>query len=442
MNPNMNIPNTFPTQFQDQIVRIFSEKCLTGNLFASFDCFHRLDIDILRRTTRIIMDAEPVIGCRMDLNSAEPIWIRRDDLDAVSNFSVTKSNDVEADTIRLIALPYDLDAVPHFSISLLKGDDYDRLLMRMQHYLVDGRAFFEVAILFAKIYSALVNDITYTLTPNFTSRDSFAWLKSFGWLDRLRIVRRDIGDILRMRKPQVGFKMHNPADLMKRGDDISLALFEVPKSRLLEIDRFASILALTRNDLLLAGFARAYSKLVGVEYKNHSIQLSVPNNVRRYAAVAARPPVCNLSGVANVFIDKGIGLSFSDTIDQLRKEMKRQRTGFMGASNPLTLPFLAKKSFLRKRDMIDKMIASCEGKTMPPTFTNVGRISEQRLRFAGIAPQRIEFYSCPIRKPVILILVMEYRDTLMLSSSHYISDISVEDMNNLLRNTIDEISIS
>ncbi|AHC73993.1 ptzR [Candidatus Endolissoclinum faulkneri L5] len=441
MNLNMDIPNIFPTQFQDQIVRIFSEKFLTGNLFASFDCFQRLDIDILRRATRLIMDAEPIMGCRMDISSAEPVWIRRDDLDAVSNFSVSESEDVKADTIHLIGLPYDLDAEPHFSISLLKGVNHDRLLMRMQHYLVDGRAFFEVATLFAKIYSALADDITYTLRPNFTSRDSFAWLKPFGWLDRLRIVRRDIGDILRMRKNQVGFKMNNPADLMKRGDDISLALFEVSQTRLAEIDKFASMLALSRNDLLLAGFARAYTKLVGVISNNQSIQLSVPNNVRRYAALAPRPPVCNLSGVANVFIDQGIGSSFSETIERLRKEMKRQRTGFMGTSNPLTVPFLAKKSFLRKREIIDKMITSSRGKTMPPTFTNVGRISEQRLRFAGIAPQRIEFYSCPIRKPIILVLVMEYRNTLMLSSCHYISDISARDMNNLLRNTVDEITI-
>lgn len=433
------IPQTLPVEFQDQMVRIFAEKGTSGNLTMSFDFADRLDAEVLRRATRAIMDAEPILGCRMDLSAAEPVWRRRNDLDAVPDFAVAEVEDVEGETRCHVGRYFDPDTAPNFSALLLKGPHGDRLLLQVSHIVADGGATFEVAVRFAQVYSALVSDPSYTLAPNLADRDSFAWLKPFGWRDRLRIVRRDIGDILRMRKPQGGFKLTDPAELAKPGEGANHVIVEVPKTRLAEIDALASSLGVTRNDLLLAGFARSYARLTGTG-QDQSIQLAVPNNLRRYAEVDGRPPVCNLGGVANIFVEPGIGASFSDTIGRLAREMERQRAGFMGAGNPLTMGMFAKMSFASKRRAIDKMLAKASGRTAPPAFTNVGRLAERRLRFAGTAPERVRLYCYPIRKPVIVVAVMEYRGVLMLSACHYTSDIPADDMERLLQDTVGEIT--
>jgi NRPS condensation-like uncharacterized protein len=433
------IPDTLPVEFQDQTVRIFSEKGTSGNLTMCLDFPDRLDAEVLRRATRAMMDAEPILGCRMDLSAAEPVWRRRADLEAVSDFTVAEVADVEAETRHRVGLPFDPDTAPNFSVVLLKGPQSDRLLLQISHIVADGGATFEVAVRFAQVYSGLVDDPSYTLVPNLADRDSFAWLKPFGWRDRLRIVRRDIGDILRMRKPQGGFKLADPEDLAKPGEGANHVLVEVPKTRLAEIDALAASRGVTRNDLLLAGFARAYAQLTGTG-PDQSIQLAVPNNLRRYAEVDGRPPVCNLGGVANIFVEPGIGANFSQTVDRLAREMERQRTGFMGAGNPLTMRMFAKMPFARKRATIAKMLAKAKGKTAPPAFTNVGRLAERRLRFAGTAPERVRLYCYPIRKPVIVVAVMEYRGVLMLSACHYTSDSPAEDMERLLRDTVGNIA--
>jgi|GEM_PF-2819480 len=438
MSADPRIPETFPVEFQDQMVRIFSEKGTSGNLTMAFDFAARLDEALLRATTRMILDAEPILGCAMDMTGPEPVWRRRDDLDALTDFRTVETGDVEAETRSLVAAPFDPVVAPNLAVTLLRGPETDRLLLQINHIVADGGATFETAMRFAQVYSGLTGDPDFALAPNLADRDSFAWLTPFKWRDRLKIIRRDFGDILRMRKPHGGFRMRAPETLGLPGEGPNHVIVEVPKSRLEEIDALAAARGATRNDLLLAGFARAYAALTGAG-PEESLQLAVPNNLRRFAEVDGRPPICNLGGVANVFIEPGVGDSFAVTADRLAREMERQRAGFMGAGNPLTMVLFARMSYARKSAAIDKMLRGAVGRATPPAFTNVGRLAERRLRFAGAAPDRVRLYCYPVRKPLIVVAVIEYRGVLVLSCCHYISDTPAADMERLLRDTVDGI---
>ena len=438
MNGPTPIPETLPAEFQDQMVRIFSEKGTSGNVTLSLDFDGRLDADVVRQATRVLIDGEPVLGCRMDMTGREPVWRRRADLVEVPDFRMVEAGDVEAETGAVASRPFDVDVTPNLSVVLLRGPQADRLLLQVNHIVADGGAAFEVAFRFAQVYSGLAQDPAFTLAPNPADRDSFAWLKPFGWRDRLRIIRRDLGDIRRMSRRHGGFRISDPQELARPGEGPNHVIVEVDKARLAEVDALAAARGATRNDLLLAGFARAYATLTGAG-SDESLQLAVPNNLRRYAEVDARPAICNLGGVANIFVEPGVGATFADTADRLDREMERQRAGFMGAGNPLTMRLFAGMSYARKVAAIETMLRKGVGRAAPPAFTNVGRLAERRLRFAGTAPQGVRLYAFPIRKPLIVVAVIEYRGVLVLSACHYTSDIPSADMEQLLRGTIAEI---
>ena len=80
------VPETLAAEFQDQMVRIFAERATSGNVTMALDFATRLDPDVLRTAVRRLQDAEPILGCRMDMSGEEPVWRRRADLDANPGF--------------------------------------------------------------------------------------------------------------------------------------------------------------------------------------------------------------------------------------------------------------------------------------------------------------------------------------------------------------------
>lgn len=436
---NFAVPETLKAEFQDQIVRIFAERATSGNLTMAFDFAGRLDPAILRTMLRRLLDAEPVLGCRIDLSGAEPVWRRRGDLDENPGFRFEDAvADLDQATAAIVFEPFDVDAEPNVSCALLRGSGGDRLLLRVNHVVADGGATFEVAMRLAALYTGVAADPAFSLAPNPASRDSFAWLEGFGLLDRLRIMRRDVGDILRSRRRHAGFKMSDPKELERPGARPFHVFHEVGRERLVELDRQAASLGLMRNDLLLAGFARAYSRLVGAS-PDESVHLVVPNNLRRFAEVETRPAICNLGGVANVFVEPDLGADYAATLDRVTREMTRQRAGFMGAGNPLTMRMFARMPFRRKAAAVDRMMRAAVGRSVPPVFTNIGALSEKRLRFAGVAPDKVRLYGSPVRLPLVVVALVEYRQVLVLGCSNYGSDIAPELMQGLLRDTVDGI---
>ncbi len=434
------VPETLKAEFQDQMVRIFAERATSGNLTMALDFAARLDPDVLRTAVRRLQDAEPILGCRMDMSGAEPVWRRRADLDANPGFRFDRDvADLDDATAAVTFEPFDVDNEPNLSCILLRGSEADRLLVRVSHVVADGGATFEVAMRLAALYTGISADPGFRLEPNPASRDSFAWLKPFGLRDRMRILRRDIGDILRSRRRHAGFRMTDPKDLERPGTRPFHVFHEVGRERLAELDQLAGARGLMRNDLLLAGFARAFSRLSRAA-SAESVHLLVPNNLRRFAEVETRPAICNLGGVANVFVEPDLGADYAATLDRVAREMERQRAGFMGAGNPLSLKLLARMPFRRKAATIDRMMHGAVGRSVPPVFTNVGALSERRLRFAGAAPERVRLYCHPARLPLVVVALVEYRHVLVLGCCNYGSDIEPERMRALLRDTVDGIA--
>ncbi len=417
---------SLPMEFQDQVVRVFAENGATGLVHMVLDFEDSLDADIVSVATRRMLEAEPILGCRFVETAKGAEWRRREDLGKNPEFRFHADiENVDAATLELVGRPFQVDETPNFMVELFRHGAGDRLIISISHVIADGGAILEATTRFATLYSALVADPDFRLPVNPASRDSFQWLKAFSVKNRLKIIWRDWGDIRRSLHRHLGLVRSHAEYQAAARNKPTYATLEVPSDRVREIDEISRARGLSRNDVLLAGFARAFATFVGSE-NTGSVHIVMPSNLRRFMGAEARPAICNLGGIANIFVEPDLGATFTETLDRIVREMARQRKAFIGAGNPITMRVLDRMGLARKRRVIARMMEKGMARPLPATFTNVGRLADRKMLFAEAAPNAAVLLANPLSAPLMLVVAMGYKGKLALSMSYYQEDFDGE----------------
>src|SRR3954451_13388935 len=89
------LPDVFPADLQDQIVRIYTELGCAGPLILVLSFADLLDEARLARAARMMLEAEPILGYRFEPDPVRPLWRRRSDLDRESWLVVHTVEDPE-----------------------------------------------------------------------------------------------------------------------------------------------------------------------------------------------------------------------------------------------------------------------------------------------------------------------------------------------------------
>ncbi len=424
--------DTIAAEFQDQMVQIFASYGTTGYLYVVLDFAAPLDADVVRQATRRLLDAEPVLGCRFDEGGAVPVWRRREDLDRDPGFAMLDDvEDVEGETTKVVAMPFDAVSSRNVVVRLLRHRGGDRLILAVSHVVADGGAAMLAVERFATLYSGIVADPEFRLPANTASRDSFRWLADFKLKDKLKVLLRDLGEMPRLLRRHQGFQRSRAAFAAAPRTRLALSRVTIPPERLAAIDAVAKARGLSRNDVLMAGYARAFMVFCRGD-PSRPMQIVMPINMRRYAEVESRPAMCNLGGIANVFIEPDVGARFSDTLDRVSREMERHRGRFMGAANPFALKLFSGMSYARKRRTLDRMMEKGLNRPAPPTFTNIGQIAERRVRFAGTSPSDMMIFGMPLSLPLVVVAATEYARAMTLTMTYYLDDFAAADVDRFL----------
>src|SRR5262245_5397070 len=188
------LPDTLPAEFQDQIVALCAELGTAGTMHLVFRLPGRLDAARLKRAARLMIDAEPILGCRLDASGIQAIWRRHLDPDRIAWFEESTAENENAAIRDLLARMAPLDGAL-FTLRLLRQPARDLLAISVHHAIADGAAAFDCAYEIAAIYTALAADPAFRPDPNRASRDSFEWMQQFTWRDKLRLILRDLGEL-------------------------------------------------------------------------------------------------------------------------------------------------------------------------------------------------------------------------------------------------------
>jgi NRPS condensation-like uncharacterized protein len=429
--------DVIPADLQAQIVHLASEIGCAGPILMCMWFSTHLDPARLSRAARLLLDAEPILGCWFDTAPRQPVWRRRDDLDQMEWCVIHPEQDPD-DLARALLTPIPEHLHQTFRLHLLPRAGGDVLMMWISHLLADSFAAAECASLLADIYSRLAGDAGYRPEPNPAPRENEPWMTEISWQDTLSIIRRDAIDAFQCRGPVHGFRRSYDAFQEAKPVTAEFVRYRISPEHIAVLDRMAAERRCTRNDLLTTGLLRAFADFA-YQGPNAKAQVGLTVNLRTYAPARDRPATCSMVGLSRICVGPDLDSTFDDTLAQVTAVLRRQKKALMGAANPLMIRVLNAMSFAFKRAMVVRMIRRDMRQAMAPTFSNAGRISAARLHFDAASPDDVVFLVFPVALPLFLVGAVEYRGAVTLTTCFQPADLSPDRVRQFLERIVNEI---
>ena len=409
------LPPALPMEFQDEIVAITTQLRISGPVILVMRFSSRLDPERLARAARLLIDAEPILGCRFTMTAAGPVWRRRDDADAVAWFEHAVAADHAAAVRAVLGAEEPMDG-RNLVIRLFSLPDGDTLAVTVSHVVADGTAGYECAYRLAALYTALRDDPAHRPEPNPASRDSFEWLAGFTFRHKARTLWRDLAELRHVGRRSMGVTFAHGLDAWMTLPRSTPCFVErrIEPHELDAIDRLAAAHGCGRMDVLVAGLARAFTDFADGR-PGQAFRVILPSNLRRFTPGARRPSIRNMAGVATMTFDPARAAGFARTLQAAAREAARIKHGLSGAMNPVAVALLRGMSFARKQRMLEGVVRRSLHQPAPPTFTNVGRLHEGRVRFDGPGPDSVMLVGGAYPMPLLVLGGVEYRRSLNLA---------------------------
>lgn len=408
----MVIPPTLPATGSDvavSITRAVTRQRIGIRLvFAS-----RLDEALVRRAVRLMLDAEPVLGCSFEV-ARRATWRRIDDLDAAVPFSVLETADPECEVVRFQAAEVP-DAGPQAAVVLLRTSEHDELCIKLSHVPVDGQGAKQCAYLLARVYSRLVTEPDFVPEPNLRPRPTAADV----W-ERLTAEQRAAA------KRAKSWAVPNwPAPPEgASGATLTYRRLSVPPDRFRSLKAYGKHRGATVNEMLLALYFRALVRALDPPDETPLSLMSTADH-RRYLPDADSLPIGMLSISGPLGIERIHGEPFDGTLQRVHDAMAVWERQCYGAAAALNAEKLNRFSYATvKRILGMSFKLGAKGKTFP-YFTNIGILEHDRLAFGDATPTAGDMYGPASFGASPVATISTCRDTLTVTMGCDSDDASV-----------------
>jgi NRPS condensation-like uncharacterized protein len=389
-----------------------------------------LDEARLGKAVRLLMDAEPILGCRF-VSGRRPFWHRRSDLDEVVLYRVV--DHARAQDLRdFVTQPIDPAGDPQLQVRLFRNRT-ETLCLKVDHVAADAAGAKDALYLLARIYRSLGEDPAFRPVPNLSGSRGLAQATG-------RIPLKKKLAALRRREslvPTWGFPVTRPGDTSGRTFSIRLigsALFR-------EIVTYGREHRATINDTLLAAFCRGCFALKAAD-DGVPLKVMVPVDLRRYIPSGRAEAVCNLSSAVFPVVASVPDEPFRDTLDRVKERMASYKSGYPGLGSAFFMDLAIRMGGARRvltmaRDIRERCIKS--GKTSP-MLSNFGIIDHKLLDFGHVAVTGAHGIGPVLFGPGFMLAVTGFADTLTLSAGFCSGCVSTEKVEALLDHMVMDLS--
>ena len=434
-------PDIVPVEYPDEMLTIAREFGLPSYIHVFMSYPERLDADRLARAVRLLVDAEPVLGCRFELTRKGPVWRRHPDLDAVTWFDHATAPDFDtavANTLITEEQPNERNIV----VRLFSLPGHDVVAVSINHAAGDGQGTLESTYHLASFYSMLRDLPAFRPVPNMAARDGFAWQQGLTWRDKLRTLKRDIGDARRAGRNPTGIRHQHDLDTWRAAPRTSPGFVDrwVEPADMDAVRRLASHHATSVFAILVSATARAFVDFADAD-PNRPFHVQTATDLRRFAPTPERPPVRNMATLASMTFHPARQHGFAVTLENTKQEVERLRAGMRGAMNPIAVSVLRRLSYATKRRLTEKAFRGKFRNAIPPTFSYVGRVREDMVRLDTTSPDRVLMIGGCLPMPVLLVLGLEYRGGLSLSIGFQKDDIAADKLRRFVDDIVDHIPL-
>lgn len=408
-----NIPDRLPTVTSDLTLLSWQELDF-GEMMIQMELEFggRLDSERLARALDLVLDAQPVVGCRIEPHPRRPEWVRLPK-DERKNFFATD----DAEAYRKFTLePIGPTAGPQVKACLLRGGAGDRLLLKVSHVASDAGGVKEIAADICAIYNRLEAEPGYIPFPNLNG--------SRGWDQILRLIplrawpRIFLNFLLEHRNNMFPLATHALYTPETPRAPLAYAMRHFPAERVTRLSEYARSRGATLNDVFAAAFQRAMAAS-GDWDRQSQLRLNMTADMRRWYLDPPRAAgICNLSGFefTNLGIDPGP--DFDATLEKTSSFMRRRKANWPGMSSVFILFLLNCMSYGRlKKFFASWKIHGFKWRNVPNTLTNMGPIDPESVTFGGLRPSSARMLAPPIYSPFFGAGLSGYAGTLSLSAA-------------------------
>lgn len=334
-----------------------------------------IDSERMKKTVRLTMDAEPVLGCKYVINRKRTYWERRDDLDELNYFTLINSDNPEADIRKIVLYQIDPSIESVIQIKIIRTKTNDILFIKSDHSIMDGGGFYDFLTLLCDTYNKLTEDPGYQVEPNvLATRELNQVFKHFRFRKKMRSLLRDKGYIPTWSFPAIG------TGRTKK----TFTLRKIEPERFDRIKTYGKERQATLNDMFLTAVFRSLFELKK-PVENKPMTIAVPTDLRVLMPTKKAETIANLVSATFVSLKYNPDATFDEMLKDINKQMTKKKDIHLGMGQTYMINNLFKLRYAWVRWIANKIYDGIyrRGK-MHPIITNVGRVDAQRRHFGDV----------------------------------------------------------
>ena len=425
-------PDRLPASFFDTAVAGMAD-AFVSQIPLVIDYDRPLDLDRTARACRLLLDAEPVLGCLYRPRLFQPFWLRlpadRLNAEPVFRFAADDAPGGKGNTCLFLGESLNPQTEPPIKILLLRRGNTDRLLVKVDHQVTNAGGLKYLVRRLADIYNRLKNDPVFRPDPNDAPRGQDQIYKPFlpgrfpalalRYARDLKTVFHPIGNLM---FPMDRHKIGPPVFVLRRFD----------KDRIERARGFAAPPGAAINDLACAAMLRALASATQWNGRR-TLRLVGTVDMRRYLPAGRGEAVSNLSGWYFFNLGTDLGKDIGQTIVKVKEQTSFLKHDSFGLGFNLfgymilrPIPYLIRIRYMNMNIWMFNRIGN-----MPPTLTNMGIIDHQSLHFRPAEVTDAFLLVPPTTPPVLGLGVSGCRGALTLSSGIFESAVPIDRIEDL-----------
>ena len=408
------IPERIPTVIVDRFLLLAEESGaakLVLQVELHFD--QTLDEDRLAKALDLLLDAEPVLGCRMVPDPDLPFW-QRLGREERKNFCFTLS---EPEYLNFRNSSQDPCRGPQVQACLFRKSRSDQLLIKICHQAADAGGAKEIAGILSSIYQRLEKEPGFKPEPNLSGCRDWSQITS-----QIPLWAYPIILLNHLRESWSNLVPHRTNSLKLQAgpaEPLTYVLRHIPPERTEKIARFGKERNATINDVIVAAYHRALVKAVPWDGKS-ALRMKTTLDLRRWYLPGRKAEgICNLSSFESPNLGFKLGKDLAETtalISAYSRKRKKSWIGFTEGWMYHSILRINPFSYQRLRDWgiktLPKILEILE-QSFPNTLTNMGEIKPETVEF-GAKPKSAWLLSPFLLPPIFISGLSGHQNTLTL----------------------------
>lgn len=405
-----NIPNQFPTKAMDRSLAVM-DSLFTPIIQLEMEFDYPLDEQRLAKAVTLIMDAEPILGCRFAPRMIRPYW-ERIEKEQFNVFTLTQ-NESEYEAFKKKGIDFNFE--PQILACLYRSESTDRLTLKISHLVSDAAGVKDIAAILSNFYNRLEHEPDFHPNPNPCDSRSF-WhiIRHVPWYVHPRIVLNYLHEVMNSLIP---YKTHGVPIKNTSENAGKYITRHIKREELTNMIKYAKKRNATINDVLLAAIFRALSRIGDWDGKA-ALRIAMTIDLRRYLPKKKAESISNFSSIEILTYGTAIEDDFESTLVRVVEMVNKRKSSWLGLSAFVStypgiwaLPFSVLNIIVKK---------GLESKANSPNsfdwFTNMGEIPVENVDFGG-NPTRAWLLPPGCNLPIFFFGCSGYGGALSLSAS-------------------------